>query len=457
MSDHENNSAVEESVPAATASMEESGQVNDAVSDHELAGNGNNSEDSNNSAAAAGNSGVDDDDDVELSDDDDELSDLDEEQFKDVEIGTLDDEVHKLKSHKKAKAPGSKDGQQQQQQKKRERTRINLNEEELSSGRHVSRSRGEPRQSSKGRGSRDEEEYAGVNEEDLDPEVRRRRELERRLDEAIKPTKKKKTLGEDDIEQMQDEKISQLGDLMRKAAQEDAECINNNTPATNKLNLLPQVRQILQKHNLADSILDNNLLEAIRLWLEPLPDASLPAYSIQKELFDAILKLPIKTIHLRESGLGKVVLFYQKSSQPQLNIKRIADKLVGDWSRPIMGKSDNYRDKIIATRSYDPELNKPKRRVGKSGAGGPVDNSLAAASAARRNRAHIPSAEPVSFIVAPRSNTIEHHQVGHNGGGPRTNQGDEQFRRMKMKMLNNARASKAKKSGVSIEGRGLDA
>ena len=39
---------------------------------------------------------------------------------------------------------------------------------------------------------------------------------------------------------------------------------------------------ILARADLAIPILDNNLLEAVRLWLEPLPDASMPAYQIQK-------------------------------------------------------------------------------------------------------------------------------------------------------------------------------
>lgn len=71
------------------------------------------------------------------------------------------------------------------------------------------------------------------------------------------------------------------------------------------------------------------MLESVRLWLEPLPDASLPAYSIQKEMFAALEELPIKTVHLRESGIGKVVLFYQQSRKPQVSIKHIAEKLVG--------------------------------------------------------------------------------------------------------------------------------
>ncbi|KAK9383606.1 uncharacterized protein V2V93DRAFT_320098 [Kockiozyma suomiensis] len=173
----------------------------------------------------------------------------------------------------------------------------------------------------------------------LDPEARRLRELEDKIDAVLKPQKKRKKVDEDDIEQMQDERIAQVRDQMREAAMKDAEAIKEGIPAMHKLKMLPEVRNILQKHSLYDSILDNNMLESVRLWLEPLPDASLPAYSIQKEMFAALEELPIKTVHLRESGIGKVVLFYQQSRKPQVSIKHIAEKLVGDWSRPIIGRN----------------------------------------------------------------------------------------------------------------------
>ncbi|KAK9470839.1 uncharacterized protein V1510DRAFT_421972 [Dipodascopsis tothii] len=136
---------------------------------------------------------------------------------------------------------------------------------------------------------------------------------------------------------MQDDRIVDLRERMRQAAIHDAEAIRQGVPATAKLQMLAEVRDVLRKQTLFDSILDNNMLESVRLWLEPLPDASLPAYSIQRELIYALDRLPIKTTHLRESGIGKVMLYYQKSRKPQLAIKRMADKLIGDWSRPIIG------------------------------------------------------------------------------------------------------------------------
>ena len=173
-----------------------------------------------------------------------------------------------------------------------------------------------------------------IPDDQLDPEARRRREFERRIQATgVSTNKRRKKTNDDVLDQFQDEMVNNLREKMRTAAIEDAECVRNGTPAMSKLKLLPEVKDVLRKSSLADTILDNNLLEAVRIWLEPLPDASLPAYEIQKESFSALDRLPIKTIHLRESGLGKVVIFYQKSKRPQLNIKRTVDKLVGDWTR----------------------------------------------------------------------------------------------------------------------------
>ncbi|KAK9462125.1 uncharacterized protein V1516DRAFT_690671 [Lipomyces oligophaga] len=257
---------------------------------------------------------------------DDELSDLDEDQFKDIQVDSIGlpitEEVYKIQRHKRT-GPTSSSSESKKKERKRvsKRSGTENDEERLVKKR-----------------TKKEKPEVVDSLDSLDPETRRLRELEERLDAAIKPQKKRKKVDEDDLEQMQDERIAQTRDKMRDAAFKDAEAIREGKPAIYKIKMLPDVREILQKHSLYDSILENNLLESVRLWLEPLPDASLPAYSIQREMFKALEELPIKTIHLRESGIGRVVLFYQKSRRPQVSIKHIAERLIADWSRPIISR-----------------------------------------------------------------------------------------------------------------------
>ncbi|KAG5361993.1 Transcription factor IWS1 [Yarrowia sp. C11] len=352
---------------------------------------------------------------VDDDEDDSDLSDLDEDEIKNAAIEDDDDDYNKLSAHRR---------------------------KVQSSGKKTLKKRA-PKDS---RGDDDEEEI-DHSHIDLDPSMARRREIEARIDAAMKPaSQRRKKLGEDDIEMMQDERISNLREKMRNAAIADAESNREGQPATHKLQLLPEVKDVLQKHHLADSILDNNLLEAVRIWLEPLPDASLPSYSIQEELFDALVRLPIKSIHLRESGLGKVVTFYRKSKQPQLRIKRIADKLVADWTRPIMGRSDNYREKVVSTRSFDPSTQEIALAVAAKRAQTLKDGTLAEKQAERRRRAHIPSAQPVNYRVAPKSEIVPQQRGGSTN--------DLTFKRLKGKL--GVTKTGKKKSGVSIEGRGLN-
>lgn len=141
---------------------------------------------------------------------------------------------------------------------------------------------------------------------------------------------------------------------MIDAASRDADAIGAGQPAVHKLAMLDEVKEVLQRPNLMATAMDNNFLEAMRRWLEPLPNKSLPAYSIQKLMFEIMGKMKITTDYLRESGIGKVVMFYTKDKRPQLHIKREADRLIGEWSRPILGRSDDYHSREIpmAGREY---------------------------------------------------------------------------------------------------------
>ena len=265
-------------------------------------------------------------------------------------------------------------------------------------------------------------------EVELDASQRSRRELEDKLDRLLKkPSVRRTRRDEDDLEQYLDEKILRLKDEMNVAAQMDIETLNkrieNNEKtliAMQKVKLLPKVVSALSKANLADTILDNNLLQSVRIWLEPLPDGSLPSFEIQKSLFSALDKLPVKTEHLKESGLGRVIIFYTKSKRVEPQLARLAEKLIAEWTRPIIGASDNYRDKRIMQLEFDAEKlrkksaldsakNRKKKKTGelKSNRGesqGSSAQALYEQAAARRGRAAAPAQTTTDYKYAPVSN-----------------------------------------------------
>jgi len=142
---------------------------------------------------------------------------------------------------------------------------------------------------------------------------------------------------------------------MEQACEADNAARENGQPALQKLKMLPEVVSLLSRNTVQHSIVDpdTNFLQSVKYFLEPLGDGSLPAYNIQRDLFTALTKLPIEKEALLSSGIGKIVLFYTKSKKPEIGVKRIAERLMGDWSRPILKRSDDYKQRKVDTREYD--------------------------------------------------------------------------------------------------------
>ncbi|RKP30865.1 hypothetical protein METBISCDRAFT_15255 [Metschnikowia bicuspidata] len=278
-----------------------------------------------------------------------------------------------------------------------------------------------------------------------DPTTRKRRFLEEKMDMAVKSKFfKRRKADEDDLERLQDDRIDALKNKMIEAANLDVEKNSQGQLAFEKFKLLRQVMDILSKADLVISILDNNLLEAVRLWLEPLPDASMPLYQIQKELLHALITLPIKTDHLVASGLGKVLVFYQRSKRTEPSLKKIVDKLIGEWTRPILNKSDSYKDRTIKFNDYNKaKYTNQLSSMKKNKVAEP--KTLYEQQAERRNRAAIPSARTTAYKIAPK---VDPSLL------MRQQRGGEMFNRITRKMTN-SRKKVVKKSGPSIEGKNL--
>lgn len=180
-------------------------------------------------------------------------------------------------------------------------------------------------------------------------------EFNKKVDEAIKSGKKRRKAKDSiALDAFNDGKIADLRERMMRAAEDDYQEVLAGRPALHKLQMLDEVRNVMNKPNLIASCMDNNLLSAVKRWLEPLNKHSLPAHTIQKELFTWLATIKPSTDILRESGIGRIVSFYTKDIRPAAEIKRQAEVLVREWSRPILGKSDDYRTKAFERRRFDP-------------------------------------------------------------------------------------------------------
>lgn len=289
--------------------------------------------------------------------------------------------------------------------------------------------------------------------DDLPTSTLKRRELHddinARMDAALKSkgTRRKKQ-NEHDLEQIQDEVVENLRRRMTEAARADAEAVENNEIATHKLEMLPDVKNVLVRLTYAVAILDNNLLDAVRLWLEPLPDRSLPAYAVQATLLEAVQNLPITTDHLLALGLGKIMIFYLRLKKVEPALKRIAEKLIAEWTRPIMKKLDNYRNKQI--QSVDFDMNRFLRTVSKL-RGVDEPKTLYQELADRRKRAAAPTARALAYKIAPRVDPLAFRHTGVDPGAK-----SDAYRAINQRLAASRKKAGTKKGGVSIEGRGLN-
>jgi hypothetical protein len=155
---------------------------------------------------------------------------------------------------------------------------------------------------------------------------------------------------------MADAEIEDMRKRMTHAAQMDAINRQEGKPAMHKLKLLPEVIMLLNRNQYTSALVDPeiNLLEAVRFFLEPLDDGAMPAYNIQRDLLTALTKLPINKDALIASGIGKVVVFYTKSKRTERRIKEMAEKLLAEWTRPILQRSDDYSKRVYQEADYDP-------------------------------------------------------------------------------------------------------
>ena len=119
-------------------------------------------------------------------------------------------------------------------------------------------------------------------------------------------------------------------------------CLNNYNN-NNIITLL--LFKLLRKH-LQEVFLDNQILDALKKWLEPNIRGQISVPTIRKRLLELLKNLPIETVHLRESGIGRIVMFYYQRRTESLEIRKLAGDLITTWSRPILGTLLDYTEMI---------------------------------------------------------------------------------------------------------------
>ncbi|CAD2091218.1 IWS1-like protein, putative [Plasmodium vinckei brucechwatti] len=158
--------------------------------------------------------------------------------------------------------------------------------------------------------------------------------------ESLKSKRKKvQKISEDDGLQYCENVLNQMI-LMHE---QDIQNVKEKKPATAKLQIIDEVCKILTKPKWKPFFMKLNIYHVLALWLMPLPNNTLPNFTIRTNLLKVIQQLPITIKSLRGSQLGKIMTFLHTHKDETDENKKIIRNILQNWMGPIIGINSNYK------------------------------------------------------------------------------------------------------------------
>ncbi|XP_052903351.1 protein IWS1 homolog [Anopheles moucheti] len=164
-----------------------------------------------------------------------------------------------------------------------------------------------------------------------------------------------------DCDTYEGEAMIELLDQMKQAAIQDRQLNLDGKPATKKIAILHKVMKQLINKNLQPTLLSHNVLHVLAEWISPLPNKALPCLQIRESILKLLADFPsIDKLYLKESGIGKAVMYLYKHPKEIKANRARANVLISGWFRSVFNISTDFNGMSLDERRQHDMRQLPK-------------------------------------------------------------------------------------------------